>query len=195
MKYEDCKVRRVIPTKKWYVHVKEPFDYDKQEEDEKNIEETGKPVFPNDICFVSGTPLYDKVCCLKIGKKTESGYDNISNIFVHRFLIANRFSKGECFRDYFNKKTGYTVITISLVNYPRSSYDVVSKVPNTKINPKKKEIMECVCKYGSFTANGYLCTVNIEKNIIYAGCSGITAIELLNKPNPSVVLFHCYGDW
>ncbi len=52
-------IKRVVIKRKWYDQIR-PFDYKKQETDEANCESTGKPVYPNDICFITRVPLYGR---------------------------------------------------------------------------------------------------------------------------------------
>ena len=66
--YTKYEIRRVNILKKWYDQINDMFDYKKQEELELNKDESGKPSFPNDVCFISQMPAYGPFYMVKIGK-------------------------------------------------------------------------------------------------------------------------------
>jgi hypothetical protein len=197
----DYGIRRVNKDKMWYNQIEEEFDYENQEESERQIEDTGKPSFPNDICFITRAPLYNNIYLLKVGKKGHDNvYENMSYITINSFIYHRLYKNRSgvytyTFNEYFTNMSGYSIIETYIVQYPRQEIDVIKNIPSDKINPFKKDIMLCISKNGGYSCdlnyNSYFYTVNIKKNIIYMGISNIHDTDILKHHNTNTIIFQC----
>jgi hypothetical protein len=204
--YATVKLRRVNISKKWYIQLNDPFDYDKQEELESNSEEIGKPLFPNDVCFITGAPIYNSCYILKVGKKytTESQdkkYTNTTHIMVSSYMYHNNIivskTKKKTFQEYFENTSGYTIIKTFISKYPRTELEAINLIPANKITDIKRNILQCISVNGgtliasNFYYSNVFYTLNITKNIIYVGVSDMNDIDVIKYNMPNTILFQC----
>jgi archaellin len=188
---KQVKAMRRNPDKEWYNQINDVFDYDKQEEDERNIDETGKPAFPLNVCFITQAPLYNKAYVIKCHKQqtsavttstepvveTESKNNDPISIIVsdaiYRIIHINNKSK-RSFKPYFETKTKFTIDRIYQCNIDATELDAINKLD---IDPLKKEIMLSINQYGMCCEQGnhyyhtsITCyTLNLALNKIYVG--------------------------
>jgi hypothetical protein len=195
--YKQYNIRRVNPLKKWNIQIKEIFNYEKQEQMELDIKETGKPPFLNDICFITHTPLYKNTILLEIGEPDGELYKNKFHIMIHPYVyerIINNYTLG--FKSFFESICNLKVINEYITKYPRKEYEVIDMIPDNKINSDKKDIMMCLSKNGGYNSKYVryhrpkLYTFNKEKNIIYVGLSNINAYDAIEYRNTNSILFH-----
>ena len=187
LKFSDIKVRRINPNKHWTDTLKESFDYDKQEKLESEREETGKPPFPNDLCFISNCPLYNKAYVLEV-KYSKYNEEVVSKILVSPFLYNNyldnsyrQFVKNHIFKNRF------TIKTLGIVDYPRKELEVVESMEN--ICPHKKNILKCFSKNKGILTDIGIFTVDFEKDIVYRGVSHFTDKEVSAVNNTRIKIF------
>jgi hypothetical protein len=213
LKYDEVEIRRVNKDKKWHIQIKEPFDYEKQEELESNTEETGKPPFPNDVCFITGMPIYSACYILKVGKlippvdatpvteTPEPQYENISHIMVssyiyHLYFTSSRASQHNTFTSNFLRKSGYTIIQTFISTFPRTELEAIELIPPNKISPMKRDILTCISKNGgNLTSDNnnhttMLFTINMDKKIVYVGVETLSDIDIMTYQTTNTVLFH-----
>jgi hypothetical protein len=199
--YNTINIRRVDQDKKWHIQLCEPFNYDKQEELETNIDETGKPPFPNDICFITHMPIYKHCYILKVGKlvidSTEhtNTYENITHIMISPCIYISTINhKNELsFSDYFNLLSGYTIIELFISKHPRTEFEAIQKIPSSKISPMKRDILECISVNGvnlNYEKKLTLYTFNIEKKQAYIGLSHFEDCDIIKYTSTNTVLFH-----
>ena len=213
LKYDEVEIRRVNKDKKWHIQLKDPFDYEKQEELESITEETGKPPFPNDVCFITGMPIYSACYILKVGKlippvdanqateTPEPRYENISHIMVssyiyHLYFTSSRTSQHNTFASYFLRKSGYTIIQTFISTFPRTELEAIELIPPNKISPMKRDILTCISKNGgNLTTDNknhttMLFTINMDKKIVYVGFENLLDIDIMTYQTTNTVLFH-----
>lgn len=213
LKYDEVEIRRVNKDKKWHIQIKEPFDYEKQEELESNTEETGKPPFPNDVCFITGMPIYSACYILKVGKlippvdatpateTPEPQYENTSHIMVssyiyHLYFTSSRASQYNTFTSNFLRKSGYTIIQTFISTFPRTELEAIELIPPNKISPMKRDILTCISKNGgNLTSDNnnhttMLFTINMDKKIVYVGVETLSDIDIMTYQTTNTVLFH-----
>ena len=213
LKYDEVEIRRVNKDKKWHIQIKEPFDYEKQEDLESNTEETGKPPFPNDVCFITGMPIYSACYILKVGKlippvdatpateTPEPQYENISHIMVssyiyHLYFTSSRASQHNTFTSNFLRKSGYTIIQTFISTFPRTELEAIELIPPNKISPMKRDILTCISKNGgNLTSDNnnhttMLFTINMDKKIVYVGVETLSDIDIMTYQTTNTVLFH-----
>jgi hypothetical protein len=177
------KIRKPNIDMKWYIQIKEDFNYAEQENKEKYILDNDKYPFRSKLCFVSKMPLYDNIFILDIGKKVikikkdSSGNEyNKTQIYNRSYILVNAYIftalyEYDCvninFSDYIFKLTGYVILNTILVKYDVSAYKALSYIKNDKnshILPnyiadknfqQKKDILLSICKYGIFAESPY----------------------------------------
>lgn len=198
--YNEYKIRRLNPTKSWQQQLTEPFDYDQQELLEKDNEEIGKPPFRNDVCFITGMPLYENAYMLKIvfmrnaievDEKTVS-YILVSPFFVHNILINK---KRPCI-EYYLKIHKIKVLEHFKTKFGRSESDAIRMIPDKLISPLKKDIMLAISINGAYKKNDtnlnniVLYTADLEKNKIYLGImNNIYDTNIAKYYNTNTILF------
>lgn len=196
--YNEYEIRRRDITKQWDKQLSESYNYNEQELLEKNINESGKPSFPNDVCFITGMPLYQKAYLLKVAYITniitgEINEKTISYILVSPYVYHSVFNKKTniYFKSYLQSKK-ITILEVFISNIHRSEYDAIDMIPNKLIKPLKKEIMLSISKNGVYnmTKNNCLYTVNLNKNCIYLGINNFNDTDVINYQNTNTVLFN-----
>jgi hypothetical protein len=214
IEYDLTKVRRLDPSKPWHVQLNTPWVYHDQEEQEKNIKETGKPAFHNDVCFLSQIPLHKNVYLIEVvsNKKrppvdtieTDSNDPIVSCIFVSPYMMHSQFkskSRSGCNirLPIYLSNYGYKIISCSIVKFPRTEFDVIKEINKDKISDKKRRLLYTISKYGCMgKATNYdetiLYTFNPGDSQIYCGFSGqINDTEIVTYQNTNTILFR-YND-
>jgi hypothetical protein len=201
LKLKNVELKRLNPDKPWEEQLLEPFDYKKQEEDEINLCDEGKPMFPNDICFISKIPLWEKFYVVKI-KNATSEFD----IAVAPSVVHNMIRKKNIYIDFVDHISEKTYKNVSMVSlricaHPRTFLEVLDMIPN-KINPIKKNIMRCMEMYGSYsTSNDYGNKTNnsrysrsyyvMDKTIdqIYVGLLSCNDTHISQYQNTNTIIF------
>lgn len=189
----EYEIRRRNPNKKWHIQLAESYDYTEQEDLESKIEENGKPPFPLDVCFITGTPLYDHAYMIKVQKTNEEKIS--SYIYVHKLLPHVPFKhkfKTILFKDYL-QKNGFRLISTYIVKIERSEEEAISMISNKKINPLKRDIMISISTNGALydqNIHGKLYTANIEKNVIYVGIMNMNTIDIADYQKTNTILFN-----
>jgi hypothetical protein len=203
--YNDFEIRRRNINKDCYKQLYEPFDYVNQELEENNINESGKPPSPKDVCFITGMPLYNTVYLLKIKpdekKNNSSGLSDmgISHILVCPFifhskiLIDNNNQINNC------KKLGkLNIMKCYLTKIKRTECDAINLIPKKNISPLKREILYTISRYGVSKisaslrnlGNQLLVTANIEKNKVYIGFLKVTDADIILYADTETTMFH-----
>jgi hypothetical protein len=187
-------IRRRNPKKEWYNQLRESFDYKKQEEQELNINESGKPIFPYDVCFITNAPLYGNAVVLKVSyknKENTNSYILICKLLYYiPFIIDN---KEVCISTYFKLKN-IEILESYLTNMVRTESDAINMIPNTLIDPLKKEIMESISINGAYHKlihnRRLLYAINIKKNKVYLGMTNIYDSDIIEYKNTNTILFN-----
>lgn len=192
------KIRRPNPEKKWYQQLSEPFDFDEQEYLERNIKETGKPVFHNDICFIMGIPLYKKAYLLKVSyiPKMED-VDNKkynSYILVSAYVYHTITGHHDISIDNYLHKYKISVINTRITNFNRSEADAIDMIPKKNISPLKREIMKSLSVNGAHKKGDEysecIYTADVQKNKIYIGIiNNINDTNIIKYNNTNTILF------
>jgi hypothetical protein len=195
--FEELKVRRRDITKPWFKQLLELYDYNKQELMEKNLEFSGKPSFPNDTCFISGMPLYDKVYVLKVVSMLNK--DIISYILVCPYIyhVYHKTNKVVSSLHYYMKHNNVKILYINITNFPRIEYEAISMIPDKLINPLKKDIMLAISENGIYfpdninsrTLKDDIYTVDLKKNCVYIGILNINDVNVIKYQNTNSILF------
>jgi hypothetical protein len=211
IEYASAKVRRLDPSKLWHVQLNTHWDYQDQEDQEKNIIETGKPTFHNDVCFLSKTPLYNTVYLIEVihnkkklpvvfttEVKTTEIDPIVSCIFVSPYMMHYSFEKKQNglhmrLPEYL-KTFGYQIIGCSTVKFPRKEFAVIKEIKSNKISDKKRELLYIISKYGCMRKiknnQYYMYAFNPNNNQVYCGFpSQINDIEILEYQNTNTILF------
>lgn len=167
--YKKFKIRRVNISKKWYTQITELFDYATQEELEQTRDETGKPPFPNDVCFITRAPIYGAFYIFEVRKlarpsrvsaRSQAGpaesheapaqqaeaqaNENVSYIMVSPMIYMCCMkikNKIYSFMEYFEKKSGYTISRKYIGQYARTEYECIQMIPDKKISSEKRDIL------------------------------------------------------
>lgn len=190
----SVELRRINADKLWHVQLNEPFNYKTQEDLESNLEETGKPAFPNDVCFISRMPLYGLNYILKVKKSKVSDVleENVSHIPISRELyhsiITIRKVNGLCLNDYINTISGYDVIETYVTQYDRTELEAINMIPNDKISSLTKDLLVCISKNGIVEKES-LYTMDLDKKIIYIGLNHISDSMIKKYMNTCTILF------
>ncbi len=193
-------IRRPNPKKKWYQQLSEPFDFNEQEELEKNIKETGKPSFRNDVCFITGMPLYKKAYLLKVSYKNIPNNSNkekyssyiLVSLYAYHTITCNRYL---IIDDYLRQKNIILIKTYT-TNFNRSESDVIDMIPKKNISPLKREIMKSISFNGAYRENDnnnsdYIYTADVQKNKIYIGIiNNVNDFDIMKYNNTNTILFH-----
>lgn len=198
--FKDANLKRLNLDKPWKEQLLEPFNYKKQEEDEINLNEEGKPIFPNDICFISKIPLWDKFYVIRIKNETDEFNIALSPSVVHGKI---RYDGGYLgFGSQILMKTeNISIMSVSICSHPRTFLQVLDMFPN-KINPIKKNIMRCMEIYGAYSkasdvgnktntskfARNYYVMDKVTEQM-YVGVQGCNDTHIILYQNTSTILF------
>ena len=194
-------LRRQNPEKKWYQQLSEPFNFDEQEDLEKTIEETGKPAFRNDVCFITGMPLYKNAYLLKVeyNLRPNNAYEEarVSYILVSTYIFNTSFlinNKYILFNRYLAQKH-VSIVETYLTNFSRCEADVIDMIPEKNISPLKREIMKSISVNGIYKNNdvNYTYTADLQKNKIYIGIiNNIHDYDIMKFNNTNTILFQTF---
>jgi hypothetical protein len=200
--YKDFKLRRLNRDKLWYVQISETFNYDTQEFNELKSDETGKPIFPNDVCYITGMPIYKHCYILKVGLKKEDQknqediYDNICHIMVAPYA----YHSCALFHHFFNSTGSYSIIETYISEYPRTEAEVIDLIPSNKIDNLKRNLLKCISLNGSCLKNtseflvSRLYTFDIDTKIIYIGYENISDSDVIRHKDTKNILFRYISD-
>ena len=200
LKVADVQLKRLNPDKPWRDQLKEPFDYQKQEEDEVLLVEEGKSVFPNDVCFISKIPLWEKFYIVRI-KNATSEFDIA--VAPSAFHVKWKTNKKELLNIKEIIESGdndLKMLSFRVCSHPRTFLEVLDMID---VNPVKKNIMRCMEFYGCY------CKVNdygnrdssysryarqyyvIDKNSsqVYVGVIGVNDSHISLYQNTDTILF------
>ena len=197
--YNTFEICRVDKNKTWHSQINNIFNYKVQEELEMNCNEIGKPSFPNNVCFITHIPLYQYVYILKIAKLR-----NPDDLFQHATdikhimispLVYHSYINGFMFIDYFKLMCKYIIMEVSISDYPKTELDIITEIPDDKIHPIKKDILQCISKNGCSMVSlpnfqKKLYTINLEKKIIYLGYINFVDSILCNNNLTNTILFN-----
>ena len=199
LEFKDLKLKRLNPEKSWKTQLLEHFDYEKQEDDEINLKEEGKPEFPNDICFISKIPLWDKFYVIRIKNETCEFDIAIAPPLVHGKFRMNKVLMG--FKEYLSWKNGkISMLSLRICSHPRTLIQVLDMLPNP-IHPIKKHIMRCMELYGAYSksndsgnSNSFRYSRNyyvMDKitNQIYVGVKSCNDTHITLYQNTNTILF------
>jgi hypothetical protein len=215
VEYEDANVRRLDPAKPWHVQLKTPWDYVEQEAQEANILETGKPSFPDDVCFITKVPLYGKVYMIEVSDDSkESGVlaetvdlayilnPPTSRIFISPYimhqLIQDPMGKRNINLVEYMKAYKYKIESCNIVKYPRTETQVILNLDTNCISVEKKRLLHTIATYGcmvnfSSYLDSVMYAVNPVTKQIYCGFSrAIRDIEMLAYQKTKTIIFR-YG--
>lgn len=198
--YKDFKLRRINRDKLWHNQISDLFNYDLQELNELNSEEIGKPIFPNDICFITGMPIYKHCYIAKVGLKSEnkqddginySNYSNISHILIAPYL----YHSYKNFNEYFMTKCRYSILDMYISLYPRTEIEAINLIPSNKIDDLKRNLLRCISLNGCCLKNinnfmkTRLYTFDVDTKIIYIGYNNITDSDIIRHKDTNSILF------
>lgn len=173
-KFDELKIRRANLKKKWYDELKKKYDYAEQEQVESLCEETGKPEFPNDVCFITHSPLYNCACALYL--QNESKEQCI--ILVSPHVIDSCIDK-VLFADVLKRLTGFDIVKKTIVKINKTAVDVINVMD---ISPVKKKILTGIAKYGALHSNN-IHQVIISKdddNQLYVGVISKLSVNMMH---------------
>jgi hypothetical protein len=198
--YTKYNIRRLNPNKKWYMQLQEPFNYEEQEILENDNIETGKPPFRNDVCFITGSPLYNKVYILEVQYNSDNKTPDPSTksyIFIGAFTYHMSFIRRKnnlVLMTAFFEKNNIKILQTFITNFDRTEFDAINMIPNKLLHPMKKNIMLAISKNGILSKNHdrteAFYTVDVQKNIIYVGFKNLYDGHLVKYQNTDTVLFH-----
>lgn len=202
--YNDVKARRINPNKPWYIQINDEYDYDKQEKEEENSDESGKPPFYNNRCYLSQLPLFDEVYVLKVKAKNKNSIP--FHIFITPYIYQKLYSSkknvdpfylttsdgviGTNFIQYFELMCDCEIKAVYRTKFPRTALDVISIIPDT-VCKKKKYLLYTIEKFGICVKNGDCVIFNPETNVIYRGHKNIYDGEMLMYNKTKTILFKC----
>ena len=201
VKCEDFKIRRRDPKKIWYKQLAMSYNYDEQEQAEQNIDESGKPSFPNNICFITGTPLYQNAYLLHLKHKElkenisqGKNQEKTSYILISQclFYCLIKDSKYDLSFNMTLSVQNLKLLDQYIVNFDRTEYEVIKMIPDKSISPLKRDIMLSISKNGCYRSKDILYTINLEKNIIYVGLTKFYDSDIIKYQNTNTILFHYY---
>lgn len=200
LELKEVELKRLNPEKSWKEQLLEPFDYKKQEEDEINLVEEGKPKFPNDICFISKIPLWDKFYVIRVKNETCEFDIAVAPSVVHSKISVKKFYLD--FKDQLSwKNEEVSMLSLRICSHPRTFLQVLDMLPN-KIHPIKKNIMRCMELYGSYSKandsgnktpnaryarNYYVMDKNTKQ--LYVGVQGCNDTHVALYQNTDTILF------
>ncbi len=173
-KFDELKIRRVNLKKKWYDELKKKYDYDEQEQVESLCEEIGKPEFPNDVCFVTHSPLYNCACALYL--QNESKEQCIILVSPH---IVDSEINGELFTDVLKRLAGFDIVKKTIVKINKTAVDVINTM---NISPVKKKILTGISKYGVLQniVKHPIILSKDDENQLYVGILGRLSVNMMH---------------
>jgi hypothetical protein len=214
VEYNTTQVRRLDLSKHWSNQLITPWDYKEQEDKEENIMETGKPAFPNDVCFISQTPLYDTVYLLEVTHKQKrapviSDIDtddkNTNTITITSRIFVSPYSM-HC--EFTTKKSRYDLVSLpeylnsygiqitgcNTVKYPRTELTTIEEISSDIISDEKRKLLCSISKFGCFEYFNYenaICyAVDVDANQVYAGFTKyINDSHIIKFNNTKTILF------
>jgi hypothetical protein len=200
LEFKEVELKRLNPDKSWEEQLLETFDYNKQEEDEINLVEEGKPKFPNDICFISKIPLWARFYVIRVKNET-CEFD----IAVAPSVVHNKILAGKLYLDFkeqlSHKNNKVSMVSLRICSHPRTFLQVLDMIPN-KITSVKKNIMRCMEMYGAYSKsndsgnktskfrhsrNYYVMDKNTKQ--MYVGVKGCNDIHVSLYQNTDTILF------
>ena len=197
--YNTLEICRVDKNKSWHSQINNPFNYKVQEELEMNCNETGKPSFPNNVCFITHIPLYQNVYILKIAKLLNPDdlfprTADIKHIMISP-LVYHSIINGFIFTEYFKLMCKYIIMEVSISDYPKTELDIITEIPDDKIHPIKKDILQCISQNGCSMVSSPNChkklyTINLEKKIIYLGYANFVDSIIAENIHTNTILFN-----
>lgn len=196
----EQKLKRLNPDKPFEAQLLEPFDYEKQEEDENVLVDEGKPKYLNDVCFITKIPLWGPFYICTIKNATHEFNIAVAPTTVHTTYVVE--SRASTIETYINSLgTDIKLLKIYTGEHPRSFLDVLDMLD---INPVKKNIMRCIHLYGAYsdsndlgnslasrpgTASRNYFVVDRDTDQIYLGLSGINDGHVAIYQGTRTVLF------
>ena len=190
------KIKRRDPNKEWFKQLQKPFDFAKQEMISAEYQESGKTPCLNDVCFITGAPLFNNVVLLKVSYNDDiTTHTHIlinANVYSAVFIVNN---KNKNLYEYFISKK-ITILSEHIVAYNRNESEAIALIPEYLIDPVKKDIMESISINGiykktwAYYNQDHLYTVNIKKNKIYLGFENIYDHHILKYQNTNTILFN-----
>lgn len=199
--YKDFKLRRIDRDKLWYNQLHDIFDYDIQELSELNSKETGKPIFPNDICFITRMPLYKHCYIAKVGfiseNKQNDDISNVNYVNISYILIAPYlYHSYKDFNQYFTDKCCYSILDMYISLYPRTEVETINLIPSENIDDLKRNLLRCISLNGCCLKNINNCsktrlyTFDIDTKIVYIGYDSIiTDSDIIRHKDTDNILF------
>ena len=190
--YNNFNIKRIDESKSWEKQLDEPFDYEAQERLEMQSAEIGKPIFPNDICFISRAPLYKHAYILKVSKGTNVVHIMVSPSVYSSIVNGEKYSD-QHFVNYFTKKSGYSIIDTFITKFPRTEAEAIDLIPPHLITDVRRDLLKCIALNGCFFTNNEnpdkVYTANKEKRIVYLGFRSVTDRIIMNYRFNKSVLF------
>lgn len=201
IKLDTChKIKRRDPNKKWFKQLQTPFDFTEQESMAYKYQKSGKIPFSNDVCFVTGAPLFNNILLLKVvynnDVTTETHILINANTYNAKFIVNNKYDN---LHKYFISKK-IMIISEHIIAYNRNESDAIDLIPKNLIDPLKKDIMESISINGihrkifGYYNQSHLYTINIKKNKIYLGFERIYDYHILKYQNTNTILFNVVLD-
>jgi hypothetical protein len=194
IKYKKCNYSHYITLK-----VNKDISWENQLKKELskpfNLEKYKQSELPDDICFISRSPLYGNIYIIEFNRKIPINVDNgvkcyISiNSYVFHSMFGNSY-----LLEYISKKD-ILINKIFISSYPRTELMVINMIPDNIINKVKKNIMRCISENGACIdkiniRDNKLITYDAEKNIIYLGLPNYIYVITAHKyKNTNTVLF------
>ena len=179
-----------------------------------NLEEYNKSELPNDICFISRSPLYGKVYILEFSRTVPlelNAVDDLDELVVangppeldndikcHIAINAYAFHilyENKSLQEYLIRKYKIAIDNIYISEYPRTELAVIDMIPDDSITKVKKNIMRCISKNGACSQTSIyntkkIITYDAKNNIIYLGvCDYIYVASAHIYRNTNTVLF------
>jgi hypothetical protein len=200
LEFKEVELKRLNPEKSWEEQLLETFDYDKQEEEEINLVEEGKPKFPNDICFISKIPLWTQFYVIRVKNETCEFDIAVAPSVVHNKILVGKLHLD--FKDQLSHKNNkVSMVSLRICSHPRTFLQVLDMIPN-KITSVKKNIMRCMETYGAYSKsndsgnrtsnsrharNYYVMDKNTKQ--MYVGLQGCKDIHMSLYQNTNTILF------
>ena len=142
---EQLCLKRLDADRPYMEQLSEPFNYEKQEEDE--LLDEGKPPFLDDVCFITKIPIYQDFYIGTIKNATHEFDIALCPAVVH---LAHVFGKREVHLAEYIKAHNAELSLIRLRRsvHHRSFLEVLDMLD---IDPVKKNIMRCMELYGAYS--------------------------------------------
>jgi hypothetical protein len=144
-KFEEVELKRRNPDSDWKKQLLDPFDYKNQEEDEITLVAEGKPVFRNDICFISGIPLWEEFYMVRVANE-HGEFDIAVAPSVFHSSTKNKSMNIRKRINTVDEKVNFQ--SVRVCSHPRTFVEVLDMLD---IDPVKKNIMRCMEFYGCYS--------------------------------------------